>query len=185
MQACQDHEHTLWLDVYGELTPQQRQVWESHLTICTPCRAERQRMRNLVSELKQTAQPRQMTAAETETLVSRIVRQQSRRRWRLPGTDRPMGRWAPAFTMAGVLLVALGIVAHRWLLPSTGGLPVDLDPARNPAIAQDLDVIQNLDMLKDMDELQKLVKMVDNNQKTPPDPDTRGMIRDAASEMSA
>jgi hypothetical protein len=185
MQACQDHEHTLWLDVYGELTPQQRQVWESHLTICSPCRAERQRMRNLVSELKQTGQPRQMTAAETETLVSRIVRQQSRRRWRLPGTDRPMGRWAPAFTMAGVLLVALGIVAHRWLLPSTGGLPMALDPAHNPAIAQDLDVIQNLDMLKDMDELQKLVKMVDNNQKTPPDPDTRGMIRDAASEISA
>ena len=185
MQACQDHEHTLWLDVYGELTPQERQVWENHLKICMPCRAERQRMRNLVSELKEAAQPRQMTAAETETLVSRIVRQQSRRRWWLPRSDRPIGRWVPAFAMVGVLLVALGILAHRWLLPSTGVLPLALDPARNPAIAQDLDVIQNLDMLKDMDALQKLVKIVDNNQKTPPDPDTRGMIRDAASEISA
>jgi len=185
MHACQDHENTLWLDVYDELTPEQHQLWESHLTSCRPCRAERQRMRNLVSELKQSAQPRQMTAGETETLVNRIVRQQSRRRWRLPVLDRPLGRWAPAFTMAGVLLVALGILAHRLLLPSTAGLPVAFDPARNPAIAQDIDVIQNLDMLKDMDEIQKLVKMVDNDQKTLPDSDTRGKIRDAASETSA
>jgi anti-sigma factor RsiW len=185
MHACQDHEDTLWLDVYDELTPEQRQVWESHLASCGPCREERQRMRNLVSELKQSAQPRPMTAGETETLVSRIVRQQSRRRWRLPGTDRPIGRWAPAFTMAGVLLVALGILAHRWLLPSTVGLPVAFDPGRNPAIAQDIDIIQNLDMLKDMDEIQKLVKMVDNDRKTLPDSNTRGKIRDAVSQTSA
>ncbi len=185
MQACQGHQHTLWLDVYGELTPQQGRDWENHLKTCAPCRAERQRMRDLVSEMKQAAQPLQMTASETESLISRIVRKQSRRRWWFPNTDRPIERWIPGFATATVLLVALGILAYRWLLPSNGVQPLVLDPVQNQMIARDFEVIQNLDMLKDMDALQKLIKIVDNNQKTPLDPDTQGMIHDVSSEISA
>ena len=52
MKACPDRKKTLWLDVYGELDPNDRIAWEKHLEGCEGCRLKRQQLLQLLGKVR-------------------------------------------------------------------------------------------------------------------------------------
>ena len=50
---CRDFEEYMTLDPYGDLTPEQRALYEAHLANCAPCRAAREQVRSLHEVLAQ------------------------------------------------------------------------------------------------------------------------------------
>ena len=57
MKACIDRDEVLMLDVYGELSEEERAEWEQHLEQCAGCREERQKMLRFIDRIKREMPP--------------------------------------------------------------------------------------------------------------------------------
>jgi len=165
MKACPNHQETLWLDVYGELDPMKRSVWERHLETCPGCREERQRLLGLLDLVRDEMGAPLLSPKRASTLSWSIKRGLKERRatarwWK--GLLGMPNRLIPAVAAVSLIIVALGWFAINkvqspTLLQNLSGLK-----SEEQMVVKDLEVIDNLELLEEMDTLRKLVQVVDN-----------------------
>ena len=165
MKACPNHQETLWLDVYGELDPMKRSVWERHLETCTGCREERQRLLGLLDLVRDEMGEPLLSPKKASALSWSIKRGLKERlataRWWKGLLGMP-NRLIPAVAAVSLIIVALGWFAINkvqspTLLQNLSGLK-----SEEQMVVKDLEVIDNLELLEEMDTLRKLVQVVDN-----------------------
>ena len=164
MKPCPDHKETLWLDVYGELDPNERPAWEKHLETCEGCRQERKQLVRLLQTVKGTMPSPTLSREEAEALAGSITRKLRGEReetwWRKRVWGIP-NRLVPVLAAASILIVALGWFSMKGLRsPSSIGSISHLK-TEEQVLVKDLDIIKDLEFLEEMDTLQKLVQVVD------------------------
>jgi len=159
--ACRRCEEALGLEALGELREAAaRDLLESHLRECAACRAERERLAEILAAARRAAAAPAWSAREVDALCLAVRR-------RLP-QERPQGalsRWRafflrplPALAAAG-LLVAFAVAGLRgtWGLragPAGTEMTAEWDPG-------DLEVIRHLDLLQELETIERLVHLVD------------------------
>jgi len=165
MKPCANHRETLMLDIFGELGPEARPVWEEHLKTCEACRRERLRMKGLVGNLKDAMGPPTLSDRQVSegVLAVRMKLMDARKApwWRRVLNVRP-AMLVPAAVAFCALFLAITMVDMGSLLNSVG-----IRTASHPNImeqirSEDLEVIKNLDLLREMESLGKLVHVVDD-----------------------
>ena len=164
MKPCPDYKETLWLDVYGELDPNERPAWERHLETCEGCRQERKQLVRLLQTVKGTMPSPTLSREEAEALAASITRKLRGEReetwWRKRVWGIP-NRLVPVLAAASILIVALGWFSMKGLRsPSSIGSISHLK-TEEQILVKDLDIIKDLEFLEEMDTLQKLVQVVD------------------------
>lgn len=165
MRTCQDFSETLMLDIYGELSPENRPPWEKHLEICEDCRQERQRIIKLIRLIRKEMRATELSEGDEASLlrsISNHLRSRSslpwfkRRIWGLPLSP------LPALAAAVLLVLGLGFLAlqepNRTLVTQTVVKP----GSEEQMMVQQLEILENLDFLKEMETITKLVKVVDH-----------------------
>ena len=164
MKACQDYQETLLLDVYGELTPTERAAWERHLKACEDCRRERERLHQLLLQLKEAAPAPYLSPKEAGALTEAILKarqKEGEKRWwkeKLWGSPH---RLVPAIAVVCLMILVFGWFSLREIkTPSTFQNGGNLH-SEQQMIARDLEVIRNLELLEEMEVLEKLVRVVD------------------------
>ena len=164
MKACQDHQETLLLDIYGELAPAERETWERHLAGCEGCRHERERLRELLLQLKEAMPTPYLSPEKARALADSILKgrqKEGEKRWwkgRLWGSPH---RLVPAIAAVCLMIVVFGWFSLREIkTPTTFQTGGNLY-SEQQMIARDLEVIRNLELLEEMEVLEKLVRVVD------------------------
>jgi len=162
MKRCPEHEEALWLDVYGELDPNERPAWEEHLEACEGCRREREQLVLMLQTVKANTPSPALSREEALALASSITRKLREEReepwWRkrLFGIPNSL---IPALTAACILIVAFGWFSMKGFRSPSSITHLN---SEERILAKDLEIIKNLDMLEEMDTLHKLVQVVDN-----------------------
>jgi len=170
MNGCKDYQKALILDVFGELDPDELPDWAAHMATCPGCRAERERLRRLMDQVKTTAKPEPLTEHEAARMRARL-------HWTLNNADRASRlkekipvRYRFLFRPAWAAGILLGLVLAVGGVPWKQAFftpPMDADntaPTSTAMVpAQDQEVLENLDFLKDLDTIRKLVHVVDQN----------------------
>ena len=165
MIACPNHQETLWLDVYGELDPIKRSVWERHLETCTGCREERQRLLGLLGLVRDEVGPPLLSPNKVSALSWSIKRglreQRATTRW-WKGLLGVPNRLIPALAAVALLIVAVGWFATNKVQSPSSLQNLSGLKSEEQMVVKDLEVIDNLELLEEMDTLWKLVQVVDN-----------------------
>jgi len=162
MKACADREEVLLLDVYGELSPGDRQAWERHLVSCSACRGERQRLAEVLKAAKEAMPAPPILPEETKALQQSLTRSWTADRSRPGWLGLFLGipwRPLPALATACVVLLATGWFALQWI--QTRSSIRTVPEAREQIMVSDLEVLENLDLLEEMDDIEKVVQVVD------------------------
>ena len=165
MKACPNHQETLFLDVYGELDPVKRSVWERHLETCAGCLEERQRLLGLLDRVRDEMGPPQLSPKKASALswsIKRGLREQqaSSRWWKgLLGTPN---RLIPSLAVVSLVFVALGWFTINKVYDPSSIQKVSGLKSEEQMVVKDSEVINNLELLEEMDTLRKLVQVVDN-----------------------
>lgn len=172
MKGCKDREEALILDVFGELSPEELPEWAAHVAVCDGCRAERERLTQMMRQVKTAAVRERISAREAGHLHARV-------RWALNNaalaerSKTKISFWCnflPRPAWAVGILVCLGLAAGgvAWKQVSketTTAVSEMTAPAATAGLpAQDLEVLKNYDFLKDLDTIRKLVQVVDQNE---------------------
>jgi len=164
MKSCPDYQEMLLPDVYGELNPAERRVWENHLSTCEHCRKEKEQLLQLLQTIK-TALPAPTLSPDKIADHVRSIQWKLRDEanlpwWRKVSFPLPY-RFVPALTTACLLLIItswFGVKEFK----KAGILSTSSQSASEERINRnDLEVVQNLDFLKDMEDVKKLVKHLD------------------------
>jgi len=169
MKSCANHQETLWLDVYGELPPEQRAAWEKHLETCAGCRQERQRLLHLLHLVKEAVPspelPPEGAMALQESIRETLTKEQDERWWQ-KGIFGTRLRPIPAFAAALALMIAVGWLGLRELQTPSPVRTASNVSSEDQISAQDMEVIKNLELLRDMDVLKRVVQVVDQENVT-------------------
>ncbi len=165
MKPCPDHEETLWLDVYGELDPNERPALEEHLETCEGCRQEWAKLLGLLQTVKGKMPSPELSREKAEALASSITRKLRDEReepwWRRQLWGMP-NRFIPALAAACMLILAFGWFSMKgFKSPSPVGSLSNLKSGER-MLVKDLDIVKNLELLEEMDTLRKLVQVVDH-----------------------
>lgn len=164
MKPCPDHKETLWLDVYGELDPNERPAWEKHLETCEGCRQERKQLLRLLETVKAAMPSPALSREKARALVSSITRKLRGEREETWWQKRLIGiphRLIPALAAASILIVAFGWFSMKGLRSPSSMRSISNLQSEEQILVKDLDIIKNLELLEEMDTLQKLVQAVD------------------------
>lgn len=165
MKPCPDHKETLWLDVYGELDPNERPAWEKHLETCEGCRQERAQLFRLLQTMKVNMPSPELPPEKAEALARSITRNLRCAReetwWQKWLWGRP-NRLIPALTAACILIVALGWFSLQGLRTPSSMRSISNLKSEEQILVKDSDIIKNLELLEEMDTLRKLVQLVDH-----------------------
>ncbi|MGD9083035.1 MAG: zf-HC2 domain-containing protein [Desulfobacterales bacterium] len=169
MKHCSDRQETLWLDVYGELTKEERLDWEKHLKTCRGCSLEREVLLGLLENVKETLPAASLSHKEVKELQNAIfgkLRGNSDKKW----IRKPfIGRYVkPIHALAAccLLIVAFGWFGLKGLQPTTAVRTVSDRGVEEQLIAKDLDLLENLELLEEMDTLEKLGKVINGGSAT-------------------
>ena len=185
MKPCSDYQEMLLLDVYGELNPAERRVWENHLSTCEHCRKEKEQLLQLLQTIK-TALPTPTLSpdkiADHVRSIQGKLREEANLPWWRKVRFRLPQRLIPALTTACLLLIIMswfGLKEFRkfGLLPTSPQTTSEEQINRN-----DLEVVKNLDFLKEMDDVEKLVKHLDETDSQSPSTQTKNNINDGGDD---
>ena len=171
MKACIDRDEVLLLDVYGELSEEERAEWERHLEQCSGCREERQKMLRFINRIKEEMPPppfsHQKAGALSRAVQKRLHERETGSRWwerLIPAPSRTLA----AAAAACCVVVLSGWLALKWFeAPSP---PPDTQ-AEAKISGKDIEIIKNMDLLEDLDTLRKLVQVVDHKDKNSKNPE--------------
>ena len=169
MKPCPDCKETLWLDVYGELDPNERPAWEKHLETCEGCRQERKQLLRLLQTVKESMFSPALSREEAGALASSITRKLRGERKEMWWQKRLLGipnRFIPALAAASILIVAFGWFSMKGLRNPSSMSSISNLKSEEQILVKDLDIIKNLELLEEMDTLQKLVHVVDQGDDT-------------------
>ena len=164
MKACQEHQETLLLDVYGELTPTEREAWEGHLKECQDCSRERERLHQLLLQIKAATPAPYLSPEKAGALAEAILKARQKggekRWWKGKLWDSPY-RFVPAIAVVCLMIMVFGWFSLREIkTPSSFQTGGNLH-SEQQMIARDLEVIRNLELLEEMEVLENLVRVVD------------------------
>ena len=155
MAACTGHKETLVMDVHGELSPEERIVWEQHLANCNDCRQERERLCTLIQGTKEGGVVPPLSSEEEQRLSSSM--QRTLRTDKQDFRSRRFGWWlAPAFA-ACMVLVAAGWFGTR----GTGTLNNNSGNGVDNSITANQELLENMDLLQEMESIEQLVNLLD------------------------
>lgn len=169
MKPCPDHKETLWLDVYGELDPNERPAWEKHLETCEGCRQERKQLLRLLETVKAAMPSPALSREKAGALASSITRKLRGEREETWWQKRLIGiphRLIPALAAASILIVAFGWFSIKGLRSPSSMRSISNLQSEEQILVKDLDIVKNLELLEEMDTLQKLVQAVDQGDVT-------------------
>lgn len=159
MKNCSHWQETLWLEVYGELGPEEQQKWENHLSTCEACLQERKRLIHLLENVKE-AMPEPSLSRESaralHTAIAEKLRENHHRAWWrnpfLAGYIKPLHVAA----VCGMLVVAFGWFGVRGIQDARTVKIVSDAGVEEKMIVNHIDILENLDLLEEMDTLEKL-----------------------------
>ncbi len=165
MKPCAEYRETLMLDVYGELGPTERRIWEEHLKTCEACRGERLRVQGLVKGLKRAMATPKLSERQVgegvQAVRMKLVKAREVPWWRKVMPVRP-AMIVPAAVAVCALFLAITMVDTETLMNSVGIRTASRSDMISEIGSEDLEVIKNLDLLKEMESLGKLVHVVDD-----------------------
>jgi len=123
MKHCSEWQETLWLDVYGELSPQVRLKWEKHLEGCMHCYQERTQLLQLLKNVNEAVPEPSLSHKDTGDLYSAITgklveeKRGKARRWKsfFHGYIKPIH----ALAACCLLIVVFGWFGLRGLQQTT------------------------------------------------------------------
>jgi hypothetical protein len=166
MKCCTKYTETLFLDVYGELPPQEKVAWKKHLATCESCRDERQRLVTLLAQSKE-ALPSPALRPEEENRIKVSLHDALNHKktawWHRKGN---MKKLVPAALAAALVLVILGgFKADEFRSLFRFGPDIKVaDDLEQPIQAMDLEIIQHMELLEEMESLRKLVQVMDQRE---------------------
>jgi len=163
---------TFWMDIHGELGPEERREWEKHLAGCDACRKEKALASQMMGQIKQALTPQPLSHAALTAMVDRIVEKSQKRAVPFPYPNR---RWFipgavfPAFA-AACLLLAVGVFSLKSYFPDSGQPNAPVANLNEALETEDLEIIENMELLTEFETLEQLVHMVEE-QNSPPKTD--------------
>lgn len=167
MKPCPDHNETLWLDVYGELDPNERPAWEKHLEMCEGCRQERRQMLRLLKAVKVNMPSPALSREKADALVRSITRKLREKReekwWRKQHWGIP-NKFIPALAAASILIVVFSWFSMKGPQSPSSMRSISNLKSEEQILVKNFDIIQNLELLEEMDTLQKLVQVIDQGE---------------------
>jgi len=176
MAVCSKMKRDLLLYIHGALDDRDRAELESHLRECKDCRDERARLTALLGRIRETSQPQELSASETDEIVSGVHR-------RLKA--KPAGWLKHVFSGSHFPLIPVAAAACMAVIVSLFAYQTFNTERRlgNPAqqqqqlTQQEVEIIRHLDLLRNMDTIQRLVQIVDETDKDEPGGDSAMEIR--------
>jgi hypothetical protein len=166
MKTCSHYQALLWAAVHGELPPAERPALNDHLTGCSACRQEKERLTQLLQTAKAALAPPERSSAEQADLTRAIRSALAADRGRQNGWRRFLpspGFWRlPALAAAGAAVAVLIWLALPGVQPQPP-LHTTASPAQEaPALFEDIEILNNLEMLEELEDIQRLVRVVDS-----------------------
>ena len=170
MKHCDEWQETLWLDVHGELSPQDRLKWEKHLEECRPCYQERAQLLHLLKNVNEAMPEPSLSHEDAGALYNAITgrlkeEHRSKNRWRkwiFEGHIKPIY----AFAACCLLIVAFGWFGLKGSQQTTRVETISDSGAKEQLIATDMDLLENLKLLEEMDTLEKLDQVMGKRKTT-------------------
>jgi hypothetical protein len=164
MKPCSDYQEMLLLDVYGELNPAERRVWEDHFNTCEHCRKEKEQLLRLLQTIKTALPDPTLSPDEIAEHVRSIqwkLREEANLPWWRKVRFHLPYRLVPALTTACLLLIIASWFGVKEFKKAGIIFPSLRSFSEEQINRDDLEVVKNLDFLKEMDDLEKLVKVLD------------------------
>ena len=165
MKHCDKWQETLWLDVHGELSPQDRLKWEKHLEVCRPCYQERAQLIHLLKNINEVMPEPSLSHEDAGVLYNAItgrLKEEHRgknrwRKWMFEGHIKPIY----AFAACCLLIVAFGWFGLKGTQRNTPVGTISASGAKEQFIVTDKDLLENLKLLEEMDTLEKLDQVME------------------------
>lgn len=169
MTICREHETSFWMDIHGELGPEDRRGWEKHLAGCDACREEIVLAQRMMGQIKEALTPPPLSNTALSAVVNRIAE-----RSRKPTVPRPAPkhRWFvpgvvfPAFVTACLLLIAIGFFNLKSFAPHAVQPGIPVANLTDTLQKDDIEVIENMELLEEFETIQQLVQVMED-QHTP------------------
>jgi len=160
MKHCSEWQETLWLDIYGELSPQVRLKWEKHLEGCRPCYQERAQLLLLLWNVNEAVPEPSLSHEDAGDLFNAITEKLNKEHRSKPRERKSFfdGYIKPIHALAACCLL---IVVFGWFglrgsqQPTRVGTISDLG-GQEQVIVREIDLLENLELLEEMDTLEKL-----------------------------
>ena len=157
MNTCSDHKETLLLDVHGELTAEDRSVWDRHLADCEDCRREKERLCALVRNAKEGGAVAPLSSEEEQHLSASI-----QRTLRIEKPDAAFKRlgWriAPALGACLIIVFAGWFSLKDFRSPDTVSINGSI---QEEIIINNEELLKNMELLEEMEMLEELVNLLD------------------------
>jgi hypothetical protein len=169
MNDCRKWQETLWLDVYGELSPIKHAEWKQHLEGCISCRQERERLLHLLKDVTK-AMPeaflsRKAAGVFHNNVMEKLRSQRIKKEWLprsfLKGYIKPVY----ALVTCCLVLAAFGWFGFKEFHRTTRVGTISSFGTNEQLITKDMDLLQNLDLLEEMDTLKKLDQVMGKGKK--------------------
>lgn len=160
MKHCREWKETLWLDVYGELSPEMRLKWEKHLQGCRACCQERTQLVHLLKNINEAFPKPSLSHEESGALYNSITEKLKREH---PGQTRRRksffeGYIKPIHALAAccLLIVAFGWFGLRGPHQTTRVGTISDSGGQEQLIVKEIDLLENMELLEEMDTIEKL-----------------------------
>ncbi len=168
MNHCRKWQKTLWLDVYGELSPTSREKWQQHLEGCTSCRQERERLVHLLKDVTKAVPEASLSPEDANVFHNNVMeklRAQRKKAWRQRSFLK--GYIKPVYVLAAccLILAAFGWFGMKEFHQKTRVGMISSSGTNEQLITKDMDLLENLDLLQDMDTLKKLDQVMGKGKK--------------------
>jgi len=169
MNTCPEHKDTLLLDVYGELDPQERVIWEQHLAVCESCQQDKKELLDLIQATQEAMPATVLSPEDAHTLYSSIVRK-LRTENRNPWWERLFkgpGRLVPSLATACLLILLVGWFSLKDFRSSDTVANIPDRVIEEQSMTNNVDLLENLELLQEMESLEKLVNLLDHQNQGP------------------
>jgi hypothetical protein len=166
MTLCREQETSFWMDIHGELGPENRRVWEAHLTSCDACREEKILAQRMMGRIRDALTPPPLSDTALSAAVDRIAerspkRRATKHRWFVPQVV------FPAFVTACLLLIAIGYFSLKSVAPDAGKPGIPVANLKEALQKDDIEVIENMELLEEFETIQQLVQMMEDQHTSP------------------
>lgn len=164
MKPCAEYEKILHLELYNELSREEREALKAHLEICPACRRERKNMSGFMAGIQAAVPRARLAPAAAARMRASIVERAV-----------PVSFWAhcrqwvssiqlaPMLTAAClVILIWSGMAGYdAYFGKDSHQHQIALHEAEKKMLMENYEVISNLEILEEMEVLDKLVQVTD------------------------
>jgi hypothetical protein len=166
MKTCTHYQELLWAAVHDELESAERPALDDHLTACSACRREKERLIELLATARAALSPPGRSVAEQAELTRCIRRALAADRdrhgaWRRLLPTRAFWR-LPALAAASAAAAVLVWMALPVVQPQRPVRTAATPALEEPALYEDIEILNNLEMLEELEDIQRLVRIVDS-----------------------